>query len=96
MPNDDNEAKPAKSKVDSDQIYLEEIVIRPESGTKEEVKIVISQRISNGKYALASAVWIGKVETYFESPQYLLDRAAAEIYAAVIMKKLNKKVKNGS
>lgn len=89
-------AKEPDSKQVSQEIFKEVIIIRPTTTTREQLSITVTQRIANnGEIALATATLSKHLDTYFEKPDLIKDTANKMIYAAELMMKLNKKVKNG-
>lgn len=80
-----------KSKI----IVYDEIIIRPPTGTKETIKIVIAQKQDeDGNPALASAVVTGiKMPWLLEKPDIMEDIAMGLIRAAGQIRQLNQKVK---
>ena len=77
------------------EIFHETIVIRPMTTTRPAFTITVSQRIADGEVAMATALLSRQFDLYHEKPALMKDMANKLIYAAELMEKLNKKVKNG-
>ena len=89
--------KPAAEKVDTaKEIFREVITIRPTTTTRPPFTITVQQRVAeNNEVALSTAVYSRALDLYHEKPELMEDTANSMIYAARLMRKLNKKVKNG-
>jgi len=80
----------------SREVHHEEIVIRPATTTRQAIKITLTQRATKeNEFAMSTAVLSGHLDIYYEKPDILLDIANNLIYAALVMRRLNKKVRNG-
>ena len=80
----------------SQEIFREVITIRPTTSTRPSFTITITQRIAdNGETAMATAIVSKQFDIYYEKPNFMKDFANKMIYAAELMEKLNKRVKNG-
>ncbi len=89
-------SKNIKDAKEDSEIFREVIVIRPTTTTRPPFTITITQRIANNnEIAMSTAVLSRQLDVYHEKPNLLKDIACKLIYAAEVMEKLNKKVKNG-
>ena len=79
------------------EVYTEDFIIRPVTTTRTKaLKITVSQRvIDTGEIAMSTALFSKHMDLYYEKPDILEDQGMAMIRAAGLMRKLNKKVKNG-
>jgi hypothetical protein len=93
----DTQPRKDKNENQSQEIHREDFIIRPVTTTRTQpLTITVSQRvIQSGEIAMATAIISKHMDLYYEKPDILEDQGMAMIRAAGLMRKLNKKVKNG-
>lgn len=95
MNNKQNDKK-EEDKDASKEIFKEDITTRPTTTSRPPIRITVRQRVAdNNEVAMSTATLSRTIDTYFEKPDLMEDLANDLIYAARLMRKLNKRVKNG-
>lgn len=78
------------------ELFKEVFTIRPTTTTRPAMRLTVAQRVAeDGEIAMATASLSQHFPTYFEKPDILEDMAMEMIRAAGVMRKLNKRVRNG-
>lgn len=83
-------------KLGPQEIAKEVFIIRPTTTTRPVIKLTVTQRVTDdGEIAMSTSIFSQSLPVYYEKPDILEDIAMEMIRAAGVMRRLNKKVRNG-